>query len=98
MRKQATRAAVSAGLKAIFGFGLDNTDADIRYWPTMPGYVYIGYMPVPPGEYSIVVEGLDASDRVLGALSRTHNGIKVSEGRRTLVVLTSFGTVSSSAM
>jgi tetratricopeptide (TPR) repeat protein len=96
IRKQTTRAVVGAGMKALLGFSLGGADADIRYWPTIPGYIYIGYVPVPAGSYSIEVEGLSNKDKPIEAFTRTHSGIGVAEGKRTLVVLTSFGTVSSS--
>lgn len=96
VKKQATRAIISTGMKAILGFGLGNTDADIRYWPTLPGYIYIAYAPLAPGRYSIEIQGKDSKDRIVGVFSRKFEDINVSEGKKTLVVLTSFGTISSS--
>ncbi|MCG7852452.1 MAG: tetratricopeptide repeat protein [Methanosarcinaceae archaeon] len=96
VRQQTTRAVIGTGMKALFGFGI-NTDADIRYWPTLPGYIYVGYVPVPAGNYSIEVEGLGNSNKLIEAFSREYDGIEVVDGKRTLVVITSFGTVSMSA-
>ncbi len=96
VRKQTTRAVIGAGMKAVLGFNLGGADADIRFWPTMPGYIYIGYVPVPAGSYSIEIEGLSGKDKPIEAFTRKYSGIEVTEGKRTLVVLTSFGTVSSS--
>ncbi len=97
VKKQATRAVISTGMKAVLGFGLSNTNADIRYWPTLPGYIYIAYAPLTPGKYCIEVKGRDNKDRIVDAYSRRYDDINISEGKKAFVVLTSFGTISSSA-
>ncbi|MBN2184526.1 MAG: tetratricopeptide repeat protein [Candidatus Krumholzibacteriota bacterium] len=95
VKKQATRALVSEGMKAIPVLSLfaPSTAADVRYWPTLPGGFYVGYFPLEPGSYSVEVTGVNRS----GADPDTGNqwdGIEVKENRRTLVVMNSFGSVS----
>ena len=94
-KKQMTRAFVSEGMKAVpcLAVFAPNTDADLRYWPTVPGGFYVGYLPLEPGSYSVEVTGVDQSSCDPGT-GNLWDGIVVNEKRRTLVVVNSFGSVS----
>ena len=69
------------------------TAADQRYWPTLPGGFYAGYLPLEPGTYSVEVTGVDQQDCDPDT-GNLWDGIIVKEKRRTLVVMNSFGSVS----
>jgi tetratricopeptide (TPR) repeat protein len=95
-KKQATRAVAAKAMSAIPILGLfaPSTDADLRFWPTIPGRVHVGYLPVPPGTYDLTVKGYDKEHNPLDAYSQSLKGIAVPEHKRALVVLTSWRTAS----
>ena len=95
-KHQATRAIIGKGMKAIFGFGGPSTDADIRFWPTMPGYFFIAYIPIEKGTYSLELNALDSDGDKLQKYFHMWDNINVKEGKRTLVVMTSYGTITTS--
>lgn len=94
-RKQATRALISAGFEICLGGGGPSSDADVRYWPTMPGYIYVGYLPVDPGCYSLELESEGKKGQLVKKATGNWEKIVVEEGKRTMVVVTSFGTASA---
>jgi hypothetical protein len=96
VKKQATRAVAAKAMGAvpILGIFAPSTQADVRFWPTIPGRIHIGYLPVPPGTYALSVWGYDGSHRPLEKYSQSWPGIVVPDHRRVLVVLTSWRTAS----
>jgi len=95
-KKQATRAVAAKAMSSIPILSLfaPSTDADLRFWPTIPGRVHVGYLPVPPGTYDLTVKGYDKERNPLDAYVQSWTGITVSEHKRSLVVLTSWRTAS----
>ncbi|UCF04163.1 MAG: tetratricopeptide repeat protein [bacterium] len=93
MRQQATRAVVAEGMKKIPVLGLfaPETKADVRYWPTMHGWSYIGYYPAGEGTHSLRLQAYDYNNNMLSACSKSWDAIPVDEKKRTLVVMTSCG-------
>ncbi len=95
-KKQMTRAMVSQGMKAVpcLSAFAPSTDADLRYWVTVPGAFHVAYMPVMPGSYSIAVSGVDQKWCYPGT-GDLWEGIEVKDITRTLLVMNSFGSVSA---
>jgi len=95
-KKQATRLVAAKAMSAvpILGFFAPSTDADVRFWPTLPGAVHIGYLPLSPGSYTVTVKGFDAKRKPMENYSQSWPDIVVPGNRRALVVLTSWRTAS----
>jgi hypothetical protein len=55
--------------------------ADTRSWLTLPAEIQLAQMHLPPGEYTIKVELLDASGQVVN--SREYPGFVITEGHMT---------------
>ncbi len=94
-KRQITRALVGAAMKEIpvLKFFAPDTDADTRYWATIPSCFYIGHYPLSPETYSISV-----SDVCMGGVGASTgnrwDGIVVSENKKILLVMNSFGSMS----
>ncbi|MFA4946920.1 MAG: tetratricopeptide repeat protein [Candidatus Krumholzibacteriia bacterium] len=95
-KKQATRLVASKAMSAIPILGLfaPSTKADLRFWPTLPGTVHVGYLPTQPGSYNISVKAYDKNQKPLSGYFQTWAGVIVPENRRALVVLTSWRSAS----
>jgi tetratricopeptide (TPR) repeat protein len=93
MRKQATRAVVAEGMKQvpILSWFAPEVKADLRYWPTMHGWSYVGYYPTSEGTHSLRLKAYDHKNNLLAGCSKSWNEIAVAENKRTLVVMTPCG-------
>ena len=87
-KQQATRLVAAKAMQQIpcVGAFAPSTDADIRYWVTLPGYFYIGYVPLDPGTYSMSVAAFDQKSRPAAHFSKSWAGIEVKENHRALVL------------
>jgi len=86
-KKQVTRAVVGTAMKQIPCVGLfaPSTDADLRYWATMPGSFYIGYIPLKSGEYNFQVTGFDHKGREVPMYAKNWSSIIVEEGVKPMI-------------
>lgn len=91
VKQQATRAVAAEAMKQvpILGLFAPDTKADVRYWPTMHGRVYIGFYPTEPGTYDIKLRAFDKDRKPLLDYSMSWEGIDVEENKRSLIILTS---------
>jgi tetratricopeptide (TPR) repeat protein len=99
LRQQTTRAATGAVMKQIPLVGLfaPSTEPDIRYWPTMPGYVYIGYYPYESGLHRLALLECGKNGMPIPERSWSWDGVEVETGKRRLVVVNSCYTLSKPA-
>lgn len=89
--RQVAKAAVGEAMKmAGCGILAPSTEADVRYWMTMPGRFYVGYAPAAEGTYSVAVQAYDGRSRPLPALAQEWTGVPVAKGRRTILVANSY--------
>jgi tetratricopeptide (TPR) repeat protein len=95
-KKQATRLVAAKAMSAvpILGLFAPSTQADVRFWPTLPGTVHVGYLPAQPGRYDINVKAYDKDRKPLNEFYQTWAGVVVPEKERALVILTSWRTAS----
>lgn len=64
-------------------------EADLRYWSTLPGDVYVAYLPLEPGLHSIRATAFDKEGESLDNYRQTWHYIPVSEGETTVLVVVS---------
>lgn len=89
--RQLAKAAMGQGLKRLgLGFLAPNTDADIRYWSTMPGRFHVGYLPIAPGTYNVSLQCFDKKDKEFTTLGRQWSGVVVQDGQRAILIANSF--------
>jgi len=96
LRQQTTRAVTGTVMKQIpfVSFFAPSTEADIRYWPTMPGYVYIGYYPAEPGIHQLSLIGCGKNGALIPGCTWSWEDVEVEEGKRKLVVVNGCYTLS----
>lgn len=87
-KQQATRYAASQAMQQIpcLAAFAPSTEADVRYWVTLPGYFYIGYVPLEPGTYDMSVSAFDQRFRPASHFAASWTGIEVKENHRALVL------------
>jgi hypothetical protein len=96
LRQQTTRAVTGTVMKQIPLVSLfaPSTEADIRYWPTMPGYVYIGYYPAESGIHQLSLQGYGKNGVPIPGRTRSWTNIGVEKGKRKLVIINGCYTLS----
>jgi tetratricopeptide (TPR) repeat protein len=89
--RQMSKALVGQGLKAA-GCGIlaPSTDADVRYWSTMPGRFFVGYLPATSGTYGLSLRCFDKKNNELLKLSQQWPDVVVQEGQRTVLIVNSY--------
>lgn len=89
--RQVAKAAVGEAMK-LAGCGIlaPSTEADVRYWMTMPGRFYVGYTPAAEGTYTVAVQAYDGKSRPIATLAQEWTGVPVAKGRRTVLVANSY--------
>jgi hypothetical protein len=73
----------------ILGLFAPKTEADVRYWSTLPGEVYAAYLPLEPGLHSIRAMAFDKKGKSLDNYRQTWHYIPVSQGGNTILVVIS---------
>jgi tetratricopeptide (TPR) repeat protein len=89
--RKGVQVAASAVMKEvpILGLFAPSTEADVRYWSTLPGDVFVAYLPATPGTHTICARAYDKKDRPLDNYRQIWHYIPVREGENTVVVLIS---------
>jgi tetratricopeptide (TPR) repeat protein len=96
LRQQTTRAVAGTVMKQIPFVGLfaPSTEADIRYWPTMPGHVYIGYYSAEVGLHQLSLRACGKDGVPIPERTWSWDGIEVEAGKRELVIVNGCYTLS----
>ncbi len=71
----------------IVGLFAPSTQADVRYWSTVPGRVYAAYLPLTPGVHTIRASAFDERNRPIDHYQQVWHYIPVGERRNTILVL-----------
>ena len=90
LSRQTSKAVAGTIMKQVPCLGLfaPSTDADVRYWATMPGRFFVEYLPLPAGEVDLNTVGYDKKDKAVQGMNLNWNNIPVREGQRTLLIAT----------
>lgn len=96
VRKQTTRAVAGTLMKQvpILGLFAPSTEADVRYWPTMPGYIYIGFYPTKVGSHKLSLHGCEKDGTPIPEHIWSWDDIEVENGKRKLVIVNGCYTLS----
>ncbi|NIO29540.1 MAG: hypothetical protein GTO29_13415 [Candidatus Latescibacteria bacterium] len=89
--RKVTQATVAEAMQEvpILGLFAPSTEADLRYWTTLPGRIYAGYIPLEPGLHSIRATAYDENGVSLENYRQTWHYIPVHEGENTVLVIIS---------
>ncbi|UCG52686.1 MAG: tetratricopeptide repeat protein [Candidatus Latescibacterota bacterium] len=68
---------------------IPSTEADVRYWSTLPGDVYVAYVPLEPGLHTIRATARNKNGDSLDNYRQTWHYIPVAEGENTPLVIIS---------
>ncbi len=66
-----------------------STDADVRYWSTLPASVFAAYVPLAPGLHTIRATAYDHNEAILKNYQQTWHYVPVREGETSVLVLIS---------